>query len=232
MHRLDSKTVMTENQNIDAAAGDGALLDLGVALGQTHAFGLIAGRCSAAQAEAIRRLRDQRLYKRVSETWDDFCRSYLRISKPEADRTIRLLEEFGPVYFDVSQLTRISPETYRAIAPAIQDGKLHFNGEEIPLSPEHSRKVAAAVAEMRSAIPKRTTNPEVQRLMRELNDSQHDLHLGGTDRQAARMLHGHRQRARTDFFRRAPLRQPDDLQQCRRSSLRRVWPARADTRPD
>jgi hypothetical protein len=169
---------MTENPNTEVAAGEAALLDLGVALGQTHAFGLIAGRCSAAQADAIRRLRDQRLYKRVSETWDDFCRSYLRISKPEADRTIRLLEEFGPVYFDVSQLTRISPETYRAIAPAIQDGKLHFNGEEIPLSPEHSRKVAAAVAEMRSAIPKRTTNPEVQRLMRELNDSQHDLHLG------------------------------------------------------
>jgi hypothetical protein len=169
---------MNELSNTELAAGDAALLDLGVALGQTHAFGLIAGRCSAAQAEALRRLREQKVYKRLSETWDEFCRGYLRISKTEADRTIRLLEEFGPAYFEMSQLTRISPETYRAIAPAVQDGKLHFNGEAIPLSPEHSRRVAAAVAEMRRAIPKRTTTPEAQRLMQELIDSHHDFQLG------------------------------------------------------
>ena len=77
------------------ATGEAALLDLGVVLGQTHAFGLIAGRCPAAQAEGLRRLRENKLYKRLSETWDDFCRDYLQISKREADRTIHLLEEFG-----------------------------------------------------------------------------------------------------------------------------------------
>jgi hypothetical protein len=169
---------MTEDPNIEVAAGDAALLDLGVVLGQTNAFGLIAGRCSAAQAEGLRRLREDRLYKRLSQTWDDFCRDYVKISKREADRIIALLEEFGMAYFDVSQLTRISPETYRAIAPAIQDGKLHFNGEAIPLSPEHSRKVAAAVAEMRRAIPKRTTAPETRQLLQELNDMVHDSTLG------------------------------------------------------
>jgi hypothetical protein len=180
VHQVGSKTglFMTEYPSTEAAARDAELLDLGVVLGQTHAFGLIAGRCSAAQAEALRRLREDKLYKRLSETWDDFCRGYLQISKTEADRTIRLLEEFGPAYFDVSQLTRISPETYRAIAPAVQNGMLHFNGEAIPLSPEHSRKVAAAVAEMRRAIPKRITTPELQRIMQEITDSQHDFYLG------------------------------------------------------
>lgn len=168
---------MTEESNTDAAAAEAALLDLGVALGQTHAFGLIAGRCSAAQADTLRRLRDGRLYKRLTETWDDFCRGYLRISKTEADRTIRLLEEFGPAYFDVSQLTRISPETYRAIAPAIRNGMLHFQNEAIPLSPEHSRKVAAAVAELRRGIPKRTPSPESQRLLQELSDIEHTCKL-------------------------------------------------------
>ena len=169
---------MSEQSGTEVAVGDAELLDLGVALGQTHAFGLIAGRCSGAQAEALRHLREGRLYRRLTETWDEFCRGYLQISKTEADRTIRLLEEFGPSYFDVSQLTRISPETYRAIAPAIQDGVLHFRGESIPLNPEHSRRVGAAVAEMRRAIPKRVTSLESRRLLQELQTMAHDFNLG------------------------------------------------------
>src|ERR1051326_3643405 len=38
---------------------------LGIALGQTNAFVLVAARCSAAQAEAIRRLGEQKLDKRM-----------------------------------------------------------------------------------------------------------------------------------------------------------------------
>lgn len=87
---------MTEELLTDSAAGDGALLELGIALGQNFAFGLVAGRCSAAQAEALRRLRDERLCKQCAETWLEFCPKYLKMSKPEADRTIKLLEEFAP----------------------------------------------------------------------------------------------------------------------------------------
>ena len=81
---------------------------------------------------------------------------YLNISRAEADRIIRHLAEFGPAYFELSQLTRISPETFRAIAPAVSDGVLHHNGEAIPLNAENSRKVAAAVIEMRGALPKKS----------------------------------------------------------------------------
>ena len=98
------------------------------------AFGLIAGRCSAAQAEGIRRLREQKLYKRCTEKWEDFCQKYLKMSRAEADRTIKLLEEFGATYFELSQLTRVSPETYRLIAPQIENGVLHHNGEAIELN--------------------------------------------------------------------------------------------------
>ena len=41
---------MHEDFLSELPAESAALLDLGVALGQNHAFGLIAGRCSAAQA--------------------------------------------------------------------------------------------------------------------------------------------------------------------------------------
>ena len=40
-------------------------------------------------------------------------------------------------------LTRISPKTYRAIAPAVKDGALDSNRKAIPLQPKKSRKVTA-----------------------------------------------------------------------------------------
>ncbi len=131
-----------------------ALMELGFTLGQNHTFGVLAGRCSAAQAQGIRRLREEKLYKRCVETWDEFCPRYLKMSRGEADRIIRMLDEFGPVFFELSQVARISAATFRAIAPAVSDGVLHHKGEAIPLTAENSQKVATAVAEMRKALPK------------------------------------------------------------------------------
>ena len=164
---------MYEESLGELPAESAELLELGVVLGQNHAFGLIAGRCSAAQAEGLRRVREEKLYKRCTEKWDDFCPRFLKMSRSEADRTIKLWEEFGATYFELSQLTRVSPETFRAIAPAIEDGVLHYHGETIELSPENSRKVAAAVAELRSALPKRSA--ESRSLDREIRALCHEL---------------------------------------------------------
>jgi len=150
---------MHEDLLRELPAESAALLELGVALGQNHAFGLIAGRCSAVQAAGLRRLREEKLYKRCAENWRDFCPQYLKMSRSEVDRTIKLWDEFGAAYFELSQLTRVSPETFRAIAPAIQDGALHYQGEVIELNPENSQRVVAAVADLRSALPKRSAGP-------------------------------------------------------------------------
>lgn len=143
--------------------------ELGHALGQNHAFAVIAGRCSAAQAAGLHRLREQKTYLGCGMTWEEFCPAYLKICRSEADRIIRLWQEFGPGYFELAQLTRLSPETYRAIASSVKDGHLFHNGESIELNSENSRKVAAAVAEMRrelSAAKDSGPQPEVgERLM-------------------------------------------------------------------
>jgi hypothetical protein len=47
--------------------------ELGGVLGQRKAFNLIAGRCSAAEAEAIRRLPEEQAYKAPNLTWREFC---------------------------------------------------------------------------------------------------------------------------------------------------------------
>lgn len=64
---------MEEQVSSGLTAENAALLELGIALGQNHAFGLIAGRCSAAQAEGLRRLREEKQYQRCTDKWDDFC---------------------------------------------------------------------------------------------------------------------------------------------------------------
>jgi len=68
------------------------------------------------------------------------------MSKSNANRLIGLLEQFGPQYFHISQITRISPAAYRAIAPAVSAEGIEYNGEVIPFSEENSQRIAAAVS--------------------------------------------------------------------------------------
>ena len=132
----------------DVFEGD---LDLGMILGRNQAFGLMAGRSAAAQAACLREIRDKKLYRKRCPDWDQFCREHLHMGRSQANHVIQLLNEFGPDYFELSQLTRISPETYRAIQPALQDKTLHFEGEAIALIPENAAKVSAAVSQLRKA---------------------------------------------------------------------------------
>ena len=141
----DSQTMLPADE-----AGE---FTLGMMLGNRRAFAAVAGRCSAADAECLRRIRDQKLYLRRAATWEEFCPNHLGLSRAHANRIIRNLEEFGPDYFEVAQLTRITPEQYRAIAPAIRERNIHVNGQAIALIPENSDRVTAAVAELRQAAP-------------------------------------------------------------------------------
>lgn len=138
-----------EELTIAPPADDQAAYDLGEMLGRREAFGMIAGRCSAADAECLRRMRDQKIYRSRATSWNGFCPKFLGMTSRHANRIIRTLEEFGPSYFELAQLTRITPEQFRAIAPAIRDRQIHTQGEAIALIPENAEKIAAAVAGLR-----------------------------------------------------------------------------------
>jgi hypothetical protein len=122
---------------------------LGRLLGRREAFNTIAGRCSAADAALLRQIREEKLYLGHAKDWREFCVKCLHISRENADRLIRLLDEFGPTYFEVAQLTRITPAVYRLIAPLIRDQTLHYNGEAIALIADNAEKVAAVADEFR-----------------------------------------------------------------------------------
>ena len=139
---------------------------LGEVLGSRRALSAIAGRCSAAEAEHMRQIRDEKLFLAKASNWNEFCPKFLGMSKTHANRLIRLLEEFGPEYFDLAQLTRITPEQYRVLAPAVRDHTIEWKGEAIALLPENSDKVASAVEGLRKELAHaaKPARPRKQRL--------------------------------------------------------------------
>jgi hypothetical protein len=156
---------------VPAVEDDAATFELGEMLGRRQAFGTMAGRCSAADAECLRRIRDGKMFLNRATTWDEFCPRYLGLSGRHANRLIRLLEEFGPGYFELAQLTRITGEQFRAIAPAVRGQQIHAHGEAIALIPENSEEIAAAVADLRreAAAEAPTRNERLSTLERRSN---------------------------------------------------------------
>jgi hypothetical protein len=144
---------------------DGEVLRLGTLLGRRQAFGLIAARCSAADAASLRAIRDEKSYRALAKGWVEFCSQHLGISHTHANRIIGYLEEFGPSYFEMAQFTGISPETYRTIAPKIQDHALHLDGQVIALLPENTEELARAVEQLRQkTASERAPRPAADRV--------------------------------------------------------------------
>ena len=117
-------------------------------LGQRRAFAAVAGRCTAAHAQLLRRIHDEKLYLRHAETWEKFCGPHLAVSRRHADRLISLLNRFGPIYFELSQLVGLSPEEYLAIEPTVRENSLLVDGEAVSLIPENAPMLLDAVGQL------------------------------------------------------------------------------------
>ncbi len=128
-------------------------------LGRREAFGTVAGRCSAADIECLRTIRNQRLFKSRARNWDEFCKKELRLSRRKIDDDIRHLEEFGPQFFQLAQLTRITPAQYRAIAQHVDSDGIHLDGQLIALLESNAEQIAAAVEDLRRRVEPEPPQP-------------------------------------------------------------------------
>ncbi len=139
---------------------EAAALRLGQWLGRREAFGALAGRCSAAEIECVRRVRNEKLYRGHARTWREFCTKFLGASRSNVDVSIRLFDELGAAYFHVAQLAHITPAEYREIAPRVSAEGISANGETIPLLPENRDRIAAAIGEVRGKSRKAQRAPK------------------------------------------------------------------------
>jgi hypothetical protein len=136
-----------------------AALDLGRVLGQRRAFVALGGRCSAAHAELLRRVRDEKLYLAIAPSWRAFCGSHLAISRRHADYLIGLLKRFGPIYFELSQLVGLSVKQYLAIEPAVREQNLVIDGAAISVIPENAPKILEAISHLLNQSQPRACRP-------------------------------------------------------------------------
>ena len=126
-----------------------SVYNVGTWVGRKQAFSALAGRCSAADAECLRQIRDRKEYRALGLSWREFCKLRVGVTSVSANRVIGLLEEFGPQYFILAQATGISADQYRRISSSVKDQKLLHAGEEIPIDAEHATQLAAAVEDLR-----------------------------------------------------------------------------------
>src|SRR6185369_13952738 len=134
----------------DATPDEQQVLELGMVLGQRRAFAMVAGRCSAAEAECLRKIRDEKTYLKFAPNWAEFCERQLKISKRTADRAIALLKKHGPLYFETAALTGITPAEFERIEHAIQRDGIHLGSEVIALIPENATRAVDAVARLQA----------------------------------------------------------------------------------
>ena len=184
---------MDDNTNESTPLIDGgkeSLVDLGTRLGRRQAFGLIANRCSAADAECLKVMRENEDYKKLGLTWDEFCDQRAGVSRVYADRLIRYLEEFGANYFRLAEVMQISAETFRLIAGSVGDNGIEFNGINIPINRENRRKILAAVQAARTdAEPKAARQPKVATARKRIDGFFSDVRaIAATSAQRAELI--------------------------------------------
>jgi hypothetical protein len=138
----DNKT--QENQTQD-------MFDLGAWLGRKQAFTLLAGRCSAATVVCLRKIREGKRYRALGLTWEEFCRQRAGVSRAWADKVIQQLEQLGPAWFELSAVTRITPDQFRQIADAVTDEGLTYAGDTIEIIPENAPMLSQAIEILTSA---------------------------------------------------------------------------------
>jgi hypothetical protein len=143
---------MDDRTTTDAPADPLSTFDLGAWIGRGQAFSFVANHCSAAQAECLTRIRKDGLYKALNLTWEEFCNQHAGVSRAHADDIIRRLQEFGAAYFRLSEIIRISPQSYRAMQATVKGEAIEVGGESIPITPENAPRIRQAISALRTEL--------------------------------------------------------------------------------
>ena len=146
---------------VNAHADVAAMLEVGTWLGRHQAFGLIGNKCSVADAQCLREIRDNKHYKALGLSWEEFCSRHAGVDRKTADRIVERLEEFGEAYFNLSQLVPIQPSGYRLLASSVTGNTIELDGQKIPITPEHAPQIIDAVRELRSRLEREQSKARV-----------------------------------------------------------------------
>jgi hypothetical protein len=130
--------------------------DLGSWTGLQNAFAAVAGSCSAARAQCLKQVRDSGILDDLGLTWEEFCTEHAGISRGRADHLIHQYDQFGDPYFRLSEIARVSSQTFQQIAHHVVSdngaGALEIEGQKLALVPENAAKIRAAIQSLRNQV--------------------------------------------------------------------------------
>ena len=119
--------------------------DIGFQIGKTQAISDFNCQSKIELVATLSRARQIRNRKKtLGLCWTEIC-SELAINRRQADRWVRLYNEFGPSYFHISHIIRISPANYRSIAPFIDGDTILIGGENVAINAENATRIRAFV---------------------------------------------------------------------------------------
>jgi hypothetical protein len=127
-------------------------LRIGKWIGRGEAFAVNATFSHFAQAKCWKEIHDSGDYKTLGLTWEEFCTEHLGLVRTRVEAIIAGLEEFGENFCRLSEILRVSPETYRAISPKIAGDAIEIDGEMVPIAAENSALIRGAVQRMRAEL--------------------------------------------------------------------------------
>jgi len=93
-------------------------------------------------------------YRSLDLTWEQFCKERVGITRPTVDKIIRQLEEFGPAFFQLASIMRITADEYRLIAGSVEEDGVVYEGEKIAINVENTSRLMRVVNALRSQAGK------------------------------------------------------------------------------
>ena len=127
-------------------------VDFGSKIGRQQAFAVIANRCTASQARALKGMKESREFEKLGLTWEQFCITYAGLSRSQADRIVEQLDELGEIFYHIRELAPMSPETFRNIADKVDGETIEIDGIKVPLTPENAPRIRTAINELRANL--------------------------------------------------------------------------------
>lgn len=135
-----------------AAAGVVELKEFLISVGRQQAFGLMANRSAAAQAQILAGIKRGKQYKELGLTWEEFCDQHAGMSRNTVEALIKRLEEFGETYFRLAEVVRVSPDAYRQLESSIEDGVILYGGDRVEITRTNADKIREIVEAGRAEL--------------------------------------------------------------------------------
>ncbi|HEX4135883.1 MAG TPA: hypothetical protein VHY84_14810 [Bryobacteraceae bacterium] len=143
---------MSSGKNTLQIAGDHLAVETAKAreraqlwIGRSQGIRMAKAMVDAADAAALKHIKDAKIYRDLGMDWHKFCILHLGIDHKTADQIIDNYSTFGDKIFDLARLTGISANSLIAVAEQVDKDGLDIGGEKIPLTTTNAPRLQQAV---------------------------------------------------------------------------------------